>query len=93
MTPEFNNNVNLMADNISNSLYNIVSSSRTTNSDCSNVSRSVAGTDASLTSSRWERLLQDPDDTRVWKALNWKDQLTFNSLYNETPSDIEFKSF
>ena len=92
-TPEFNNNVNLMADNISNSLYNIVSSSRMSNSDHSNVSRSVAGTDASLTSSRWERLLQDPDDTRVWKAINWKGQLTFNNLYDETPSDIEFKSF
>ena len=92
-TPEFNNNVNQMADNISNSLYNIVSSSRMSKPEHSDVSRSVAGDDAPLTSSRWDRLLQDPDDTRVWKALNWKGQLTFDGLYNETPTDIEFKSF
>ena len=92
-TPEFNNDVNLMADNISNSLYNIVSSSKMSKSEHSDVSRSVAGADAPLSSSIWDRLLQDPDDTRVWKAINWKGQLTFNGLYNETPSDIEFKSF
>ena len=92
-TPEFNNDVNLMADNISNSLYNIVSSSRMSKSEHSDVSRSVAGADAPLSCSIWDRLLQDPDDTRVWKAINWKGQLTFNGLYNETPSDNEFKSF
>ena len=43
---------------------------------------------------RWERLLKDPDDARVWKALDWKGQFCDNNdKSNATPSDVEFKDF
>ena len=43
--------------------------------------------------SRWERLLCDPDDARVWKALDWKGQFSDNITNNDSPSDEEFKQF
>ena len=43
--------------------------------------------------SRWDRLLHDPDDARVWKALDWKGKFTDNAINDDSPSDIEFKNF
>ena len=42
---------------------------------------------------RWERLLEDGDDARVWKAINWKgDFATRGPGDNACPSDEEFKT-
>ena len=42
--------------------------------------------------SKWNQILNDPNDARVWKALNWKGQFCENnSINNDMPSDNEFK--
>ena len=45
--------------------------------------------------SRWDQLLQDPNDARVWKALDWKGQFidyTYsNNTNQDSPSDAEFQ--
>ena len=43
--------------------------------------------------SRWDRLLHDPDDARVWKALDWKGKFNDNVVNKDLPSDSEFKEF
>ena len=93
--PDINNDAHAMADNISNTLYSLVSSCVTVNSEHSGVSGSVPPADRSDNAliSRWDRLLQDPDDARVWKALNWKGQFTENDRNNDSPSDVQFKDF
>ena len=43
--------------------------------------------------SRWERLLNDKDDTRVWKAVNWNGEIDSSVCANDViPSDEEFKA-
>ena len=42
---------------------------------------------------RWERLMRDSDDARVWKALDWKGQFNDNIISNDSPTDQEFKDF
>ena len=94
------NDVNLLADEISKTLYDFTSS-------CSSkypVHNELVGVRSNANNisspdnlpeyhSRWDRLLQDPDDSRVWKALDWRGQfIDRNSNYNqEFPSDVEFK--
>ena len=39
----------------------------------------------------WERLLDDSDDARVWRAINWKGELVATSDSADRPSDEEFK--
>ena len=42
--------------------------------------------------SRWERLLSDADNARVWKAISWKRNFkTSSSSSTDLPSDEEFK--
>ena len=41
---------------------------------------------------RWERLLNDTDDARVWTTVNWKCNYSVNDCQNSlTPSDQNFK--
>ncbi|MPC44828.1 hypothetical protein E2C01_038508 [Portunus trituberculatus] len=47
-------------------------------------------TDARL--GKWEKLLSDADDARVWRAISWKGDLETSTPDNENrPSDDEFK--
>ena len=47
--------------------------------------------DAAL--SRWERLLHDSDDKRIWEAIDWQGEYKENKNDNGAPSDEEFKAF
>ena len=41
---------------------------------------------------RWERILSDKDDAKVWKAIDWKGNFTRSSNNDrDCPSDIDFK--
>ena len=43
--------------------------------------------------SRWERLLEDKDDTKVWKAIDWKEILGSSHCDDiDKPTDEEFKT-
>ena len=70
--PEVNNDTHTLADNISNTLYSLISSCVAETSTHNGVTESVSQTERSVYAphSRWDRLLQDPDDARVWKAIN-----------------------
>ena len=37
--------------------------------------------------------MNDPDDSRVWKAIDWKGQFSHQGTNNNSPSDAEFKEF
>ena len=37
--------------------------------------------------------MNDPDDSRVWKAIDWKGQFSHQVTNNNSPSDAEFKEF
>ena len=87
-----NSDVNIMACDISKSLYEYVNSSRT-NATSTQISSNSDTTSVSSYLNRWERLLQDPDDARVWKALDWKGNFSDNLINNDSPSDSEFKQF
>ncbi len=41
---------------------------------------------------RWERLLSDRDDSRVWKAVNWKGEFTNENSDKACPNSDEFKA-
>ena len=42
---------------------------------------------------RWERLLQDHDDSSVWKAIDWKGRIGGATRVDDHPTDQEFKEF
>ena len=44
-----------------------------------------------VTLGRWERLLNDKDDSRVWRAVNWKGEIDVNNPRDMCPSDEEFR--
>ena len=42
--------------------------------------------------SRWERLLQNPDQKHIWRAVNWKGEIDSAEYKSDkTPSDDQFK--
>ena len=41
---------------------------------------------------RWERLMEEKDDSRVWKAINWKGEYDASAQEHDAlPGDAEFK--
>lgn len=87
-TPEFHecNDVNTFAKSVSDALYKCAESSR-----CA-AGASVQQASATVHLGRWESLLRDADDARVWKAISWKGN--FGADKNDKdkcPSDEEFK--
>ena len=64
-----NNDVNSIANNITESIYNCV---RLCSSRNLTHSQSNSNTQSSTYHDKWDQLLNDPDDSRVWKALVWK---------------------
>ncbi len=84
---EYGNDVNTFAESISDAIYECVRENR----DLGMVH--IAG-DAVANLVRWNRLLQDRDDKRVWQAINWKRCLHVNDTYTDVkPSDEDFKCF
>lgn len=73
--------VNLFATNVSDVFY-----------DCAERS-CVRQAPGDLNLGRWERLLRDTDDARVWKATSWKGDFGAdkNEEHSTCPSDEEFK--
>ena len=90
------NDVNSLANGISETLYNCVKSCSNKTSVHSGVVgiRANAGNHPMSYHSRWEQLLNDPDDARVWKAINWKGEfIGINADTNQSsPSDTEFQN-
>ncbi|KAG0719521.1 hypothetical protein GWK47_050302 [Chionoecetes opilio] len=79
-----NCDVNVMADSVTEVLYECVRKSE--NHVCHNIY-----SDNNL--DRWERLLQDRDDSRVWRAIDWKGNVNVSGSVGESrPSDEEFKT-
>ena len=101
------NDVHSLALNISKTLYDCASSCFKANSGnrgASNVRPNIAEISNTDTldmagsiehyQNKWDRLLNDPDDCRVWKAIDWKGQLCESIDSNhEMPSDNDFKNF
>ena len=74
--------VNVFAKNVSDVLY-----------ECARRSQSVQDQMRDdLHLGRWERLLRDTDDARVWKAISWKGDFETDKSNEACPSDKEFKN-
>ena len=80
--PTVAGDVNVFANNISNALYECAESSRCTPAPRANHASNLG---------RWERLLEDADDARVWKAISWKGDFEASKSNKDTPSDEDFK--
>ena len=82
-----NEDINVFAKSVSDVLYGCVEKSRST--ECVNVGEDAAHLN------RWERLLGDADDARVWQAISWKgdfESSRHNTGVSNVPSDEEFKA-
>ncbi len=78
------NDISVFAKGVSDTLYECARKSRQTSE--ANVNQSE------VHFNRWERLLSDADDARVWKAISWKGNFeTSKSSSTDVPSDGEFK--
>lgn len=76
--------VNSYVNNLSDTLYTYAKSSVVLNEEVSPVSRMELG--------RWERLMEDDDDARVWKAIDWKGNYSTSTHSDSNlPSDAEFR--
>ena len=42
---------------------------------------------------RWDCLLQDHDDSRVWRAIDWKGKFQVENKIDKGPTDEEFKEY
>ena len=68
---------------ITNALYSCVQES---------VCRNERSEQVDMQLGRWERLLSDGDDSRVWKAINWKGEFAGENNEKSCPSSDEFKA-
>lgn len=76
--------VNVFARNVSDVLYDCARRSQ-------GVGESLNQNRGDLHLGRWERLLGDTDDARVWKAISWKGDFETDKSNEACPSDDEFK--
>ncbi|MPC40446.1 hypothetical protein E2C01_034003 [Portunus trituberculatus] len=76
--------INECAESLANTLYDCAKSSRYHG-------ERVRGGGSMLT--RWERLLEDRDDRRVWQAINWRGNLHDSVQADIKPSDEESKLY
>lgn len=60
--PDVNANVDESVTQVAELLYTCVENARCLNNDDNNVA----------SQDRWERILNDKDNLRIWKAVNWK---------------------
>lgn len=82
------NNVNV--DDLANNVSEILC-------QCSRLSRGETavrseGMDRIYTD-RWDRLLQDRDDSRVWRAIDWKGRYQGDRNVEVCSTDQDFKDF
>lgn len=76
--------INVLAGNVADVLY-------TCAQKCVSCVQREVYSDDSL--GRWERLLGDGDDSRVWKAIDWKGNLNMSGYgVDDCPNDEEFKA-
>ena len=84
--PALSDDVDIVASRISDSLYTCAESSKVI------VSPTEARSCGGARLGRWERILEDADDVRVWKAISWKGDLeAYESDSVDRPSDDDFK--
>lgn len=58
------------------------------------VSRGQVSGNNDVPLSRWERLLNDEDDSCVWKVIYWSGEISNSACVNDqNPSDDDFNSF
>ena len=78
---EINDDVNITALNITEYMYVCASKSR------------LRGELVVTDDSRWERIPEDNDQDKLWKAINWRGEMTENPSKPECkPSDETFKT-
>ncbi len=69
---------------ITNALYSCLQES---------VCRNQRSDEIDMQLGRWERLLNDRDDSRVWKAIDWKGEFAAGNSKASCPSSDEFKAY
>lgn len=76
--------VNEFAKNVAEVLY-----------ECSQASQGnvVVADNVTRNTNRWDRILHDRDDARVWKAIDWKGKFQNRPTVHDSPTDDEFKTF
>lgn len=78
-----NGDINVTAEGMTEMLYECIRKSE--NRTCDNYDGNNL--------SRWERMLQDRDDSRVWKAIDWRGNVTMMSTNAQSrPTDDDFKT-
>ena len=82
MTTEYEN-IDDFANNVTNTLYECAATSRCAQ-DVQNVDNNLGG---------WERSMEDKDNARIWKAINWKGELGVNYNEYQRPTDQEIEFF
>ena len=81
--PEPGADINDYAEAISNTLYGCADASR-----CEE-----RGPRCDMNMSRWDRLMDDPNDDRIWRAIDWQGQYSDAKQPDCRPSDQDFKVF
>ena len=81
------NSIDNLANNVSEVLYKCAEMSRIRTRREVPLAVETEGT------SRWDGILQDHDDARVWSAIDWKGKLQGNKKSDNCPSDKDFKEF
>ncbi len=78
------NDLNSYVNSLSDTLYACAKSSVGDCEERMSIGRTELG--------RWERLMQNADDARVWRAIDWKGNYS-TSVYGDgaLPSDVEFR--
>ena len=83
--PELVGDTDVTIDTVTDILYKCAKDSKR------NPTPAAAPVDSQL--HRWEKLLNDPNDKRMWEAINWRGEYKEKKDEKATPSDEEFKVF
>ncbi|CAL4124081.1 unnamed protein product, partial [Meganyctiphanes norvegica] len=79
-----NANVDLDASQLSNTLYDLAYTSRTRGT----IADGVVGAEQG----RWDRILGEDDQSKLWQAINWRGEITdVHSVEESKPTDEIFK--
>ena len=83
MCPNFLVPLTVLLKTFSESLYVCAKDSRVNSRDFVN----------DAVGDRWERMLQDRDDSRIWQAVNWSGDFDSRNSSSDTVSDNDFNFF
>lgn len=81
--PDIDTNIDENVIRVTETLYQCVQKAR-----CVTGRHSVE-----VTHDRWERMMNDKDDLRIWRAVNWKGEFEGENEWSDKPPDQEFKAF